>query len=240
MQNKPYAEESCRRTNCSTIKLIRFSSFFSAMKQEESQGRRENVLVFELPERDLHEQLRRRLRERLDLEEVADVLALQLVEEQKRPECAGILHRIPSLMATYLVIKEWDKGQLDQLRKRHPRYLVGEGDGYGIRWLEARRVELQEIARECRYTHQLLRLYGFYREHGQGKILNQNYLAHDPELRKAHGRDGYNLVQNVRKNWRMKMFDIVHLAAEVQPEILRDYRGPNDRKKATNVVPLSI
>ena len=172
----------------------------------------------------------------LDLETITDILIVRTHEERVRPELIKVVGEIPSLLAEYLTLDEWNKSELDRMRTRYQGYLNGEEQGYGINYLESvgnRGVAL--LARKCRCVHQLLKFYEFYKKHGKGKKFNNHYITHDQEMKEVYRNAGYNLVQNVRKMWGITMKDIIALAAEVEPEICRAYWAPGESNIPKNV-----
>jgi len=134
----------------------------------------ENIILF--PERT--EQ--RDFLKDVELEERVLILSALAKEEKARPELTSIIKTYPWLMADYLPLSISEKEKFEEFRCRHPKYLLGEGDGCGIQYLTAPLRDyifdatlnkgygaVASIAVRCRWTNQLINFFDFYIKKGE-------------------------------------------------------------------------
>lgn len=138
-----------------------------------------------------------------------------------------------------------------EFRKRNPKYLVGEGEGYVVRALDEICYEfngfhsysciswdLGMLARRTRWSSQLRKIFTFYLKNDGGDTFNNSYIGNNSGVKSEYGTMGCNLLQNVRSNKSMAcgMDEIVRLVSLVEPKILKYYESPEYRKIKKNVV----
>jgi len=196
------------------------------------------IIEFPTPDESEISDLVRRLSKR-SITRVATVLAYEM---ETRPELTKVLTTIPGILTDYLPFKEYDKEDLEELRQKYPRYLIGEGDGCGIQLLVAGSQDslgcrgynssrkVVKLAQECRFTHQFLRLFEHYMENQTDKRFNNAYMKSDPTVRKIFRTMGWNLLQNIKKN-DIRMSRIVRLAAGTNPDVWDAYEYSHERIK---------
>lgn len=161
----------------------------------------------------------------IDIEDITALFSVLSEEERVRSQLTSVLRKYPSLIKNYLSLNDWEREEFEEFRKRYPAYLTGEGDGCGIQYLSAPLRDdlgialnkgfnrVVSIAVKCRWSNQLLEIFNSYMKNKREERFNNSYIS--------SARKGRNLLQNVRKSWFTDMGEVVNLAAQVEPDILR-------------------
>ncbi len=145
-----------------------------------------------------------------------------LEEERLRPELIQLFDA-PALTEEYLSLSPDRKDQLESFRKRYPKFMLGEGDGYPAFSLRSK-PEIGEIAWKVRLKNQFLIVFDHYLENHQERYtFNRTYVRENKELRADLGTIGNCMI-----NQALKIFgdveDIVQLAACNRPEIMEHWK----------------
>ena len=152
-----------------------------------------------------------------------------------RPKMLEVFGKFPSLLVDYFTLQDINRQLLDDFRRRYPRFFEGSGDGCGVKYLVDQYItgpnvipaprggqHVADLARKCRWSNQLLKIFDFYRSKTPEATFNNAYIGRRPEARKKFGGMGYNIIQNTRNGF-MTVDDIVEIAAEAEPDVKDAY-----------------
>ncbi len=181
-----------------------------------------------------------------DLQTLSEALAIFREEIIEKPELISILKTYPLLLAWFVHLLPNDRISLEQFRKINPKYLIGKGTGYAIKFFTGHQADFggyletkapANLARKTRYSFQLSDCFDIFLDDPSTRVFNNNYLRTNPLLRERQGNLGLNLVQNIQIcGWDLS--DIVCIVASSRPEIYEHYQPP-ELKSLKNVVRLS-
>ncbi len=144
------------------------------------------------------------------------VLAALRTEEQERSELVAVFKPFPTLTSDYLYLPLRRRVRLGIFNRSNSGYLHGQGTGDCIRALDGRK-GLQELARTCRWTYQVLTFFDAYTQEQQEGTTRPFTSG---TLRQTS--DGRTVLKNIRHNGS-SLDTVVRIAAEAQPDILNHY-----------------
>ena len=179
----------------------------------------------------------RRPLEDVDLETVTNTLSAAAREREQQPELTKLLEPFPLLHARYLQLAEEEREHLIDFYQSNKMYFRGNWSGDCIRTLDVRaELETAQLARQIRYTYQLLEFFEFHQQDTPEKALTTHYLRRNPVFRKQYGCRGATLLKSLCKA-DLNLAELVDLVACVKPEIRQYYDSREKREEQKLIVP---
>lgn len=166
--------------------------------------------------------------------DISLVVAEVMKELTERPRLVEELGKFPKVLQRYLLLEEGQKKRLMEFHQRYDHFLPGQETADCVRFFQANQwygnfdLAPEGVARRCRYANQLLGLFDFYLEQGEGKFT-RGYML-DAASYRGGSTVGLRLVKAVNHpNSRITMEEMVGIVADVRPEIKVYYRAPEER-----------